>query len=67
MISTGGGWLGAGKRFAFIKATHGHDFVDPMFLTNRAGAHANGLLVGAYHFARPDPSKGDAVEEARSS
>jgi GH25 family lysozyme M1 (1,4-beta-N-acetylmuramidase) len=56
---------GAGKRFAFIKATDGHDFVDPMFLINRAGARDHGLLVGAYHFARPDPSKGDAVEEAR--
>ena len=56
---------GAGKRFAFIKATDGHDFLDPMFLVNRAGARDHGLLVGAYHFARPDPSKGDAVEEAR--
>ncbi len=56
---------GAGKRFAFIKATDGHSFLDPMFLTNRAGAREHGLLVGAYHFARPDPSKGDAVEEAR--
>ena len=55
----------AGKRFAFIKATDGHSFVDPMFLVNRAGARDHGLLVGAYHFARPDPSKGDAVEEAR--
>ncbi|MGZ8601205.1 MAG: GH25 family lysozyme [Actinomycetota bacterium] len=54
-----------GKRFAFLKATDGHDFLDPTFFTNRAGARANGLLVGAYHFARPDPSKGDAVEEAR--
>lgn len=55
----------AGKVFAFMKATDGHDYVDPTFLTNRAGARANGLMVGAYHFARPDPSKGDAVEEAR--
>ena len=55
----------AGKLFVFMKATDGHDLVDPTFLTNRAGARANGLLVGAYHFARPDPSKGDAVEEAR--
>jgi uncharacterized repeat protein (TIGR02543 family) len=54
-----------GKRFAFIKATDGHDFLDPMFGRNRSGARANGLLVGAYHFARPDPSKGDAAEEAR--
>ncbi|HET6712813.1 MAG TPA: GH25 family lysozyme [Actinomycetota bacterium] len=54
-----------GKRFAFLKATDGHDILDPTFFANRAGARANGLLVGAYHFARPDPSKGDAVEEAR--
>ena len=56
---------GAGKRFVFLKATDGHDFVDPTFVANRAGARANGLSVGAYHFARPDPSKGDAAEEAR--
>lgn len=56
---------GAGKRFVFLKATDGHDYLDPTFATNRAGARANGLVVGAYHFARPDPSKGDAVEEAR--
>jgi len=56
---------GAGKRFAFLKATDGHDYLDPTFALNRAGARANGLVVGAYHFARPDPSKGDAIEEAR--
>lgn len=54
-----------GVRFAFLKATDGHEFVDPTFVANRAGATANGLAVGAYHFARPDPSEGDAVEEAR--
>jgi GH25 family lysozyme M1 (1,4-beta-N-acetylmuramidase) len=56
---------GAGKRFVFLKATDGHDFLDPTFFRNRTGARSNGLRVGAYHFARPDPSKGDAVEEAR--
>ena len=56
---------GTGKRFAFLKATDGHDYLDPTFATNRAGARTNGLVVGAYHFARPDPSQGDAVEEAR--
>jgi GH25 family lysozyme M1 (1,4-beta-N-acetylmuramidase) len=55
----------SGRRFVFLKATDGHAFLDPTFATNRAGARANGLLVGAYHFARPDPSKGDAAEEAR--
>lgn len=56
---------GAGKRFAFLKATDGHSFLDPTFFENRAQARANGIAVGAYHFARPDPSKGDAAEEAR--
>jgi uncharacterized repeat protein (TIGR02543 family) len=55
----------AGKRFVFMKATDDVDFRDPTFLTNRAGARANGLPVGAYHFSRPDPSPGDAREEAR--
>lgn len=56
---------GAGTRFAFLKATDGHDYLDPTFAANRTGARVNGLRVGAYHFARPDPSRGDAVEEAR--
>ena len=55
----------AGKRFVFLKATDDDDYVDPTFATNRAGARANGLSVGAYHFARPDPSPGDARQEAR--
>jgi GH25 family lysozyme M1 (1,4-beta-N-acetylmuramidase) len=54
-----------GRRFAFVKATDGNDFVDPMFSANVAGARSNGLRVGAYHFARPDPSKGDPKREAR--
>jgi GH25 family lysozyme M1 (1,4-beta-N-acetylmuramidase) len=61
---------GAGKRFAFMKATDGQVdstgamYVDPMYATNRAGATANGLLIGAYHFARPDATPGDAIAEA---
>jgi GH25 family lysozyme M1 (1,4-beta-N-acetylmuramidase) len=43
----------AGKQFAFIKASESTDFVDNMYATNRAQAEANGILVGAYHFARP--------------
>jgi GH25 family lysozyme M1 (1,4-beta-N-acetylmuramidase) len=56
---------GAGRRFVFLKATDDVDYRDPTFVTNRAGARANGLVVGAYHFARPDPSPGDAHREAR--
>jgi GH25 family lysozyme M1 (1,4-beta-N-acetylmuramidase) len=61
---------GAGKRFAFMKATDGQldasgaMYVDPTYATNRAGATGNGLVIGAYHFARPDATPGDAVAEA---
>jgi GH25 family lysozyme M1 (1,4-beta-N-acetylmuramidase) len=54
----------AGKKFAFIKATESTDFVDNMYATNRAKAKANGIRVGAYHFARPGTNSNDAVNEA---
>ncbi|HET7704272.1 MAG TPA: glycoside hydrolase family 25 protein [Candidatus Limnocylindrales bacterium] len=61
----------AGKAFAILKATDGKPatngtglFVDPTYATNHAAAKANGLWTGAYHFARPDPTPGDAVREA---
>lgn len=41
---------GAGTRFAYIKATEGGDYVDPMFQTNWQGAKAAGVPRGAYHF-----------------
>jgi lysozyme len=44
----------AGYAFAFIKATDGITYVDPMFATNWAGAKAAGLLRGAYHFFEAD-------------
>jgi GH25 family lysozyme M1 (1,4-beta-N-acetylmuramidase) len=56
---------GAGKEFAYLKSTDDTDYTDPTFAFNRAQAKANGLSVGAYHFARPDPSAGDAIREAR--
>jgi len=54
----------AGKRFAYIKASEDIDFVDDRYAGNRAGARAAGLYVGAYHFAQPDATPGDAVAEA---
>jgi GH25 family lysozyme M1 (1,4-beta-N-acetylmuramidase) len=54
----------SGKEFAFLKASEDVDYADPTYATNRAGAKANGLLAGAYHFARPDAAAGDAVAEA---
>jgi lysozyme len=49
----------AGYLFAFIKATDGITYVDPMFATNWSGAQAAGLLRGAYHFfeANDDPQQ----------
>ena len=55
---------GAGKRFAIIKATDSVDFFDDRYVYNHANAKANGLWTGAYHFARPDATPGDAVAEA---
>lgn len=36
--------------FAYVKATQGSDFVDPLFARNWDGAGAAGLDRGAYHF-----------------
>jgi lysozyme len=43
----------AGIAFAFIKATQGTTNFDPQFQTNWNGAHAAGVLRGAYHFYQP--------------
>jgi GH25 family lysozyme M1 (1,4-beta-N-acetylmuramidase) len=60
-------WLAvaaAGKTFTYIKASEDIDFVDPNYAANRAAAGAAGLVVGAYHFAQPDATVGDAAAEA---
>jgi len=50
----------SGVQFAYMKATEGVGYVDPMFSTNYSGSAAAGLLRGAYHFAHPDSSSGIA-------
>jgi lysozyme len=40
----------------FLKATEGETFVDKLYASNRAGAKAVGIPVGAYHFFRPKAS-----------
>jgi len=55
---------GAGKKFAFIKASEHTSFVDDKYQSNRANAKAAGLKVGAYHFARPNVGTTDAYAEA---
>jgi GH25 family lysozyme M1 (1,4-beta-N-acetylmuramidase) len=53
-----------GVRFVFAKATEGRTFVDEEYSSNRAGALSQTIPLGAYHFARPDKTAGDAVAEA---
>ena len=43
----------AGVRFAFIKASEGEEFIDPMFEQNIQGAVEAGILPGSYHFFLP--------------
>lgn len=40
----------AGIRFAYFKASQSESFADPTFRSNVAGARANNIRVGAYHF-----------------
>lgn len=57
----------AGIQFAFCKATEGVNFVDARFAQNMVNANAAGVLIGPYHFGRPDSNSSnpqDAVDEA---
>ena len=55
----------AGKQYAFVRATAGTLTADVAYETNRAGAHAAGIVVGSYHFGNPDSAANDALNEAR--
>jgi len=55
----------AGQSFVYLKATEGVSYTNPYYAANSRDANTAGLLRGAYHFARPDSSSGDAVAEAR--
>jgi len=54
----------AGKTFAIMKATESTIYADSMYATWHAAARAVGIRVGAYHFAQPSTTSGDAVAEA---
>ena len=51
----------AGQKFAFVKATEGETWTNEHYLEDIHAAHAAGLLVGTYHYARP---AGDARQQA---
>lgn len=56
----------AGHRFAIIKATESTTYTNPYFAADRAGARSVGMVVGAYHFARPaKPVTRTATAQAR--
>jgi GH25 family lysozyme M1 (1,4-beta-N-acetylmuramidase) len=55
----------AGNSFAVIKATEGTAYTNPSYAGDRAGAQAAGLVVGAYHYARPQLPISTAVDQAR--
>lgn len=57
----------AGISFAFVKATEGATFLDNRIIHNLREARAAGILVGPYHYGRPDTGGGsmtDAQTEA---
>lgn len=51
-----------GVRYAFLKATEGQGYVDPMFLQHYEAAKKAGILVGAYHFYWPSR---DPIQQSR--
>lgn len=56
-VDWAGQW-GAGKRFAYVKATEGTTYTSPSFSHQYTGSYNAGFLRGAYHFALPDSSSG---------
>jgi GH25 family lysozyme M1 (1,4-beta-N-acetylmuramidase) len=54
-----------GVSFAFTKATEGVDFIDARFTQNMNGARNAGVVIGPYHFARPDSSVGTLAEPVK--
>ncbi len=51
-------------RFAILRASMGNSYVDTKYRRNVAGATKHGLVVGAYHYAKPSRGRHDARVEA---
>jgi GH25 family lysozyme M1 (1,4-beta-N-acetylmuramidase) len=54
---------GQGISFAYVKATQGVTYRNPLFAEQYNGAYQAGMIRGAYHYARPDRSGGAAQAE----
>lgn len=52
----------SGMTFAYAKSTEGFTFNDAQFVNNMVNGKAAGMIMGAYHFARPDNNA--AADEA---
>ena len=52
----------AGVKFAWVKATEGQNHVNRNWVKRYEGAVNSNIIVGAYHFARPDFNKYDNPE-----
>jgi lysozyme len=53
---------GAGIALAFLKASEGTGFTDPLFVRNQGAARAEGLMVVPYHFV---DAGDDPISQAR--
>ena len=51
-------------RFVIMRATLGNRYRDGRYARNVGGRDRNGLVVGAYHFAKPSLARRDARAEA---
>jgi GH25 family lysozyme M1 (1,4-beta-N-acetylmuramidase) len=56
-----------GISFAFTKATEGVGFTDSKFAANMSAAKAAGVIIGPYHFARPDTFNTDPNDAANEA
>ncbi len=52
----------AGKVFAFVKSTEGVTYNDPNYTAYMSGGTTAGVVMGVYHFARPESNT--AIDEA---
>jgi lysozyme len=56
-----------GVEFAYAKATEGVDFIDSKYVQNMNNARAAGVLIGPYHFARPDSFENNPLDAANEA
>ena len=57
----------AGVKYAWIKVTEGTTHTNPGFQKKFEDARREGVIVGAYHFARPDTYSGDPLDWQREA